>query len=40
MAVVLDDHVQEFESEADGWGIEVEIHGPHLVGMLIPVTSP
>jgi hypothetical protein len=32
------DNVQEFESAAVGRGIELEIHGPHLVGMLSPVT--
>ena len=36
---VLINHVQEFESAAVGRGIELEIHGPHLVRMLSPVTS-
>ena len=35
---MLVDHVQELESAAVGRGIELEIHGPHLVGMLGPVT--
>ena len=36
---MLIDHVQELESAAVGGGVELEIHGPHLVGMLSPVTS-
>ena len=36
---VLVDHVQELEPAAVGRGIELEIHGPHLVGMVSPVTS-
>jgi hypothetical protein len=35
---VLVDHVQELEPAAVGRGIELEIHGPHLMGMLSPVT--
>jgi len=35
---VLIDHVQEFESATVSRGIELEIHGPHLVGMLSSVT--
>ncbi len=35
---MLGDHVQEFESAAIGRGSELEIYGPHLVGMLSPVT--
>jgi len=31
---VLVDHVQELESAATSGGIELEVHGPHLVGML------
>ena len=37
-AAVLVDHVQEFEPAAVGRGIELEVHGPNLVGMLSPVT--
>jgi hypothetical protein len=37
-ATILVDHVQELESAAVGRGIELEIHGPHLVGMVSPVT--
>ena len=35
---MLVDHVQELESAAIGGGVELEVHGPHLVGMLGPVT--
>jgi len=35
---VLVDHVQELQSAAVGGGIELEIHGPYLVGMLGPMT--
>jgi hypothetical protein len=35
---VLVDHIQEFVSAAISCGIELEIHGPHLVGMLGPMT--
>jgi len=35
---VLVDHVQELESAAIGGGVELEVHGPNLVGMLGPVT--
>jgi hypothetical protein len=35
---VLIDHVQELVSAAVGRGIELEIHGPHLVGMLTPLS--
>jgi len=31
---VLIDHVQEFESATVGRGVELEVHGPHLVRML------
>jgi len=37
-AAVLVDHVQELEPAAVGGGIELEIHGPHLMGMLSTVT--
>jgi len=37
-ATVLVDHVQELESAAVSRGIELEIPGPHLAGMLSPVT--
>jgi hypothetical protein len=30
-AAVLVDHVQELESAAVGGGVELEIHGPHLM---------
>jgi hypothetical protein len=36
---VLVDHVQELQSAAIGGGIELKVHGPHLVGMLGPVTT-
>jgi hypothetical protein len=36
---VLVDHVQELEPAAVGRGVELEVHGPHLVGMLSPVAS-
>ena len=36
---MLVDHVQELEPAAVGRGVELEVHGPHLVGMLSPVTS-
>jgi len=35
---VLVDHVQELESAAISCGVELEIHGPHLVRMLGTVT--
>jgi hypothetical protein len=35
---VLVDHVQELEPPAISGGDELEDHGPHLVGMLGPVT--
>jgi hypothetical protein len=34
---VLVDQVQELESAAVGRGVELEIHGPHLVRMFGPV---
>jgi hypothetical protein len=36
---VLVDHVQEFEPSAIGGSVELDIHGPFLVGMLGPVIS-
>jgi hypothetical protein len=35
---VLVDHAEELESAVIGGGIELEIHGPHLVAMLGSVT--
>jgi len=35
---VLVEHVQELESGNVSRGIELEIHGPHLVGILSPVS--
>jgi hypothetical protein len=35
---VLADHIQELESVAISCGVELEIHRPHLVGMLGTVT--
>ncbi len=35
---MLGDHAQELESAAVGRGVELKIHGPHLVGMFGPVT--
>jgi hypothetical protein len=35
---VLVDHVEELEPPTIGSGVELEIHGPHLVGMLGLVT--
>jgi hypothetical protein len=37
-AAVLVDHIQELESAAISCGVELEVHGPHLVGMLGTVT--
>jgi hypothetical protein len=37
-AAVLVDHVQELESAAIRRGVELEVHGPDLVGMLGSVT--
>jgi len=37
-AAVLVDHVEELEPAAISGGVELEVHGPHLVGMLGPAT--
>ena len=36
---VLVDHVQELQPPAIGGGVELEIHRPHRVGMLNPLTQ-
>jgi len=36
---VLADHVEELEPPPIGGGVELEVHGPHLVRMLGPVTA-
>jgi hypothetical protein len=34
---VLVDHVQDLKPLPTGVGVEMEAHGPHLMGMLSPV---
>jgi hypothetical protein len=38
-AAVFDDHFQEHETAATGRSVELEIQGPHLVGVLSPIAQ-